>query len=130
VILNAIPEPFGVVPAGTAFQLPGLVGSCIGNSSIAATSSLDWSALPASVDADSTSMGVSTRKMTAKQQAKQRARVAVDAAKVQARVARKRAQVGPRLRKTVCYSATQCVGAQKGNTDTTTVIPQRVLVSC
>jgi hypothetical protein len=54
------------------------------------TPPLDWAALPRAVDADSAALGVSTRKLTAKQQAKQRP---VDAAKVQARVARKRAQV-------------------------------------
>jgi len=60
--------------------------SCTGLSA----SILDWSALPAAVDADSMPLGVSTRKKTAKQQAKQRP---ADEDKVKARAARKRAQV-------------------------------------
>ena len=107
-MLNAIPTPLqSEVPSVSNFQpfnqalqcsTKSLAGSTNSNgcseqpgTSNPPSTTLDWSALPAAVDADSTAMGISTRKQTAKRQAKQRP---VDQAKVQARVERKRAQVG------------------------------------
>lgn len=87
--MAAIPAPLEDTPAVTAFCT--LSTSSTHLSSCPAV--LDWSALPAAVDADSTGMGVSTRKKVAYKPAKR----PVDLAKVAARVARKRAQVRLRV---------------------------------
>jgi hypothetical protein len=85
-VLAAIPAPLEDTPAVTAFCTLSTSSTHLSSSPAV----LDWSALPAAVDADSTGMGVSTRKKAAYKPAKR----PVDLEKVQARVARKRAQVG------------------------------------
>lgn len=95
-VLAAIPAPLQDTPAVTAFCTLSTSSTHLDSSTHQSSCSdvLDWSALPAAVDADSTGMGVSTRKKAAYKPAKR----PVDLEKVQARVARKRAQVGFRVK--------------------------------